>query len=393
MPQAGTRPAILTGRDTQLENFGVLLERMENGLVDQFPLIMGLRGVGKTVLLNAFEDLAVERGWRTHLAEPGPDVAFREIVAQWMKRTLPSLARGKPLLDRLRERFSALNAFSVSISSTGEVGVAVTAPPPAGVFDQALASDLTEIFLEIGYAASQRHTGAALFIDEVQMLKQNELAALIMALHRVAQKGLPVGFAAAGLPQLPKLVGNARSYAERLFDFVLIDRLNPEAARKAIEEPALTRNVQWSSNAIEEIVRLSDGYPFFLQQYAKFAWLYASDNKITESDVKESADDATQRLDIGFFETRLQRTTGRERQYLSVMSDLKSPYLTGEIAKRLGGTINRWSPVRNSLIEKGIIYSSSRGEIDFTVPHFAEFLKRRQKTTDIFESPMKKNRS
>jgi hypothetical protein len=291
-----------------------------------------------------------------------------------VRATLAGLAPKRTLRDRIKGRFASLHGFSVGIDSTGELTFKVDATFSSDEDD--LGDDLTTIFCELGEAASECGQGAVLLVDEIQFLRAQEFAPLLVALHRVVQKGLPIAFAGAGLPQLPKLVGEAKSYAERMFDFISIDRLKVNSANAALVEPARDRGVHWTDGALSAMLEFTDGYPFFLQQYAKYAWLHATEPEITEADVRSAATAALQKLDLGFFEVRLQRTTGQERRYLAAMASLEPPYRSRAIANVLGESTTGTSYTRDLLIRKGLIFSRVRGEVDFTVPHFADFISR-----------------
>jgi hypothetical protein len=376
-PGAGSTPEALTGRDEELEAFTALLARLERGRTEPAPLILGLRGVGKTVLLTEYEDIAAEHGWLVGKEEASPDTALPRLLAPWLRECFAELRPAKALKQRLQQRFARLQSFSVSVTPAGEFTFGFDLN--RDTTQDELSSDLTSIFLDLGEAAQARGQGCVFLLDEVQFVKPDEFAPLVTALHRVNQKRLPVAFVGAGLPQLPRLVGEAKSYTERYFDFTNIDKLPVDAARDAVVLPARARGVEWEEGALDALLKVSGGYPFFLQQYAKFAWLEAEQSPISARAVLAGQARATRKLDDGFFETRIQRVTDRERRYLLGMARLPGdgPYQSSSVAGSAGGTTQKFSDVRDTLIRKGLIYSPGPGTLDFTVPHFAAFMVRR----------------
>jgi hypothetical protein len=341
-------------------------------------LITGLRGVGKTVLLNTFEGIAKEMGFSTASSEITHGTAFRGLIARLARRALLSVSPLDSLKDRAKRAVAVFKAFKLRVPDGGpEITIDIAAA--LGQADSGdLGEDLADLFVALGEAAAEQETGVVFLLDEIQFLGKEELEALIAAIHRVSQRALPVTLVGAGLPQLPQLAGEAKSYAERLFDFPKIGSLSAEAARRALEEPATKEEARYAADAIEGILRFTEGYPYFLQEYGRQVWNIAAGPAITAADVAAAQRAVELELDSNFFAVRVARCTGAELDYLKAMASLgRGPYRSGEIATTLGkaGAPNV-APTRARLIEKGLIFSPDHGLNEFTVPQFDDFMRR-----------------
>ena len=372
-PNAGSRPPELAGREGEIEQFRVLLGRLQRGLTEQSIIARGLRGVGKTVLLNAFEDQAETSGFLTYYHELTPDTNLVEEIARDAGRALGRLSLSAKISARMRDALGHLTprrrvgpegfAFAVDLESADE---------------GAITADLTELLIQVGGTVQEKGAGIAFFLDELQFVEEVQYRALISALHRVNQKSLPIAVAAAALPQSPQLTGEARSYAERLFDFPVIASLDESAATAALVEPARRQGVEYSSAAVERALEWTAGYPFYIQQLGKHTWNQASDSPIDLAVIESAIPAAQAALDKSTYEVRVQRATERERRYMRAMAELgDGPYRSGQVAEKSGQTVTQASPVRQQLIAKGLIYATEDfGHIDFTVPRFGEFMQR-----------------
>jgi hypothetical protein len=375
-PGAGTKPPALTGRDNELERFRVLIGRLQADRHEKSMLITGLRGVGKTVLLNTFSEIATEAGWFGATTEIRQNTELSNVMARMTRRVLLEMSAVERLRDRARRALGILRAFVVRY---GEAEIRIDVDAIAGRADSGdPEDDVADLLLELGRIARAGGTGVAFFMDEVQFLDQADLEALIAALHRASQESLPVTVVGAGLPLLPRLVGEARSYAERLFDFRSIGSLDPAAARDALILPARQEDVVWEEGALEVVFGYSDGYPYFLQEYGKHAWLVAEQSPISAADVERAHPTVLNELDEGFFHVRIERATEAERKYMAAAADLgDGRQRSGAIATRLGyGSSSAISLTRESLLKKGLIYQPAHGYVDFTVPQFAAFIRR-----------------
>jgi AAA ATPase-like protein len=340
-------------------------------------LITGLRGVGKTVLLNTFEAIAEEQGFRTAKAEITHETEFRPLVARLARRALLAIGPAKRMKQRARRAAAIFKAFTLRTPEGLEIGVDVEALLGRGDSGD-LGDDLSDLFLALSEAAKEHETGVVFLLDEIQFLDQAELEALIAALDQVAQRELPLTLTGAGLPQLPALTGAAKSYAERLFRFPTIDRLDEQAARDALQLPAQAEGINYELAATNRIVELTDGYPYFLQEYGKHVWNAAAGPTITLGDVERAHDLVQLELDESFFQVRVSRATKAELAYLAAMASLGAgPHRSGEIAATLGRPgPESVAPTRARLIEKGLIYSPAYGLNEFTVPHFDAYIRR-----------------
>jgi hypothetical protein len=377
-PNAGARPPVLVGRDDQLETFDVLLDRLRRGHTEQSMLITGLRGVGKTVLLTAFEERARERSWTTVEAEITKNTDFGGRIAQLARRALFQLAPRRRWKDRAKRAASVLQSFQVTVAADGSVTAGMGVDPLEGAADSGeLAEDLTDLLVALGEAAAEHDTGVVFLFDEVHFLSTVGLEALIAALHKTVQRQLPITLVGAGLPQLPRLAGEAKSYAERLFKFPTIGQLNAAEARQALVEPAQELSVAYEDDAVQAIVTYTEGYPYFLQEYGNLLWDLTEEPPITLDDVESAQDAVEAKLDGSFFRVRAERTTELELRYMRAMAELgPEPQQAKAVAELLGRTSEQLGPTRSRLIDKGLLYTPGHGLAAFTVPQFDRFMRR-----------------
>ncbi|WP_435741858.1 ATP-binding protein [Nocardioides sp. SYSU DS0663] len=391
-PGAGQRPPELAGRDRELGQFEVTLERVASGRPERSMVLSGLRGVGKTVLLNALRSQAVQRAWGTGKIEARPDRSIRIPVAQAVHAAVREVAHRHRDPDRVDAVAGVLKAYAVRTTLPDRKGFAwtppVDVPATRGRADSGdLELDLLELFTDVGSLAGDLGVGIALFVDEMQDIPADELAALCGAVHEISQQGAPLVVVGAGLPHLPVALAASKSYAERLFRYVAVDRLPREMADRAWRVPAAGEGVEFEADALDELYRLTDGYPYFVQAYGKVVWDTAVGTPVTLEDVAEAAPLAEAELAIGFFGARYERATPAERDYMTAMADLGAdgaagvagdgPVPTAEVARHLGRKPQSLSPARDGLIKKGLVYSGERGSVAFTVPHFGKFLRAR----------------
>jgi hypothetical protein len=374
-PGAGTPPPALIGRDELIQRFGVTVRRAVEGRPGKSLMPIGLRGVGKTVLLNRFCEIARNEGLEVAFIEAPETGDFRMLLAVRLRKVLLELDRGaatKTVLRALR----ILKTFSLQLPDGSRIAIDVDAM--AGQADSGLlAEDLTDVIVAVGEAARERQAGLLLAIDEVQYLTGDELGALITALHRTAQLNLPVVLVGAGLPQLPGMAGEAKSYAERLFDFPEIGSLSTTEAAEALAIPAAELGVEFSAAALDLIVDEAHGYPYFLQEWGYHVWNDATASPITADDVQSIGPLVIDQLDRNFFLVRFDRLTPKEKEYLRAMAQLgPSPHRSGDIASTLRVKVESVAPRRSQLISKGMIFSPAHGDTAFTVPLFDEYLKR-----------------
>jgi hypothetical protein len=339
-------------------------------------IIRGQRGVGKTVPLNAFEDNAESEGFFTHYQELTPDTALINQIARDAQGALARLKLSPRTVARLRGVLEPL----ATIRLTGPEGFGL-AVDLRRADEGTIAGDLAELFLALGSAAEDKGSGVIFLLDEVQFAREVEYRALIGALHRATQKNMPISAAAAGLPQIPRLTGEARSYAERLFSFPVIAGLSMEDARGALVEPARQQHFVYEPGAVQHALDWTRGYPFYIQQLGKHAWNLAASSPITAENVKQAIPVAQEALDTSIYEVRVQRATAEERRYMRAMAELgEGPYRSGLVAGKLGHKTSEVSMVRQHLIDKGLIYASEDyGHIDFTIPRFDEFMRRNER--------------
>lgn len=378
-PNAGARPPALVGRDAELEGFEILLDRLRRGYPEQSMLITGLRGVGKTVLLGAFEDRALHSGWVTATAEITKNEDFGRRIGSLVRRALFQVAPKASWTERIRRAAGVLKSFSLTVSPDGSVTAGIDVDAVEGLADTGnLSDDLTDLLVALGEAAQDRNTGVVFLLDEVQFLRTIEFEALIAGLHRTVQRQLPITLVGAGLPQLPRLAGEAKSYAERLFNFPRIGQLSPPQAEAALAEPAADLGVTFDPGAIDVIVDYTEGYPYFIQEYGKIVWDLAPDEEPIARSVAEEAQRAVEdKLDESFFRVRAERTTELELQYLRAMAELGPGEKTaGEVAAVMNRTSEQLGPTRARLIEKGLLYTTGHGRGNFTVPQFDRYMRR-----------------
>lgn len=378
-PGAGSPPPELAGRDSILEQARVLLGRILAKRPEKSLLLTGLRGVGKTVLLNEIDRLAQSDGYRTILVEAHEGKPLAVLLAPHLRRLLFDLDRIAGAGDKVRRGIAVLKSFVGAIKiKVGDIDIGLDIEPEPGAADSGdLEVDLPSLFMAVGEAARERGVAVALLIDEIQYFSATELSALIMAMHKMQQRQLPVVLIAAGLPILPGLMGESKSYAERLFSFPDIGPLPEADAIKALQDPVREANEAFDPAALQEIFRLTRGYPYFLQEWGYQAWNHAAASPISLKVVHETSELVSKRLDENFFRVRFDRLTPREKKYLRAMAELgPGPHRTGDVADALGVKINTLGPVRASLIKKGMVYSPSHGDMAFTVPLFDEFMRR-----------------
>ncbi len=382
-PGAGQRPPELAGRNRELEQFAVTLERVAAGRPERSMVLSGLRGVGKTVLLNALRGQAVTRAWGTGKVEARPDRSVRIPVAQAVHAAVREVSHRHRDPDRVDRVAGVLKSFALRTQLADRKGLRWSPPVDAvavrGRADSGdLELDLVELFGDVASLAGDLGVGIALFVDEMQDIAVDELAALCGACHEISQQGAPLLVVGAGLPHLPVALAASKSYAERLFRYVSVDRLPREMAERAWRVPAATEDVTFEDSAIEELYALTDGYPYFVQAYGKVTWDAAVGSPITKADVAEAAPEAEAELAVGFFGARFDRATPAERDYMSAMADLGDGAVpTAEIAQHLSRRPQSLSPARDGLIKKGLVFSGERGSVAFTVPHFGRFLRSR----------------
>ncbi|OGR68863.1 MAG: AAA family ATPase [Elusimicrobia bacterium GWC2_61_19] len=378
-PGAGSPPPELVGRDAIIEKSKVLLGRVQQRRSEKSLLLVGLRGVGKTVLLNEIERLTNAAGYHTITLEAHEDKSLAALLAPHLRRVLFELDRMEGLSNKVKRGLGVLKSFIGSIKvKVAEVEFGIDIEPERGTADSGdLEVDLSNLFIAVAEAAQDRGTALAILIDEIQYFSSKELSALIMGMHKMQQRQLPLVLIGAGLPILTRLAGESKSYAERLFEFPAIGPLSETDATKALRDPVIRAGVDFSGEAIKEIYRLTQGYPYFIQEWGYQSWNHAEAAPITLSDVKRATKVVMQRLDENFFRVRFDRLTPREKEYLRAMAHLGSgPQRSGDIAEVLGVKMNSLGPTRGNLINKGMIYSPEYGDMAFTVPLFDEFMRR-----------------
>lgn len=378
-PGAGTPPPELAGRDELRETVRIALERVRAGRPTKSILMVGLRGVGKTVLLDKLRDDAAASGMETIRVEAPENRSLPAILAPQLRQTLLRLSRNEQAKELAQRALRGLAGFAKALKvKYQDIEVGMDFEPEPGLADNGdLEHDLQALLEVAGAAAKKAGTALVMFVDELQYVDEEQLASLITALHRSAQRSLPVVLLGAGLPQLPGKMGRAKSYAERLFDFPQIGPLSVEAARLAIRKPAAEQGVNVNEDALDQIIKETRGYPYFLQEWGKHSWDVATSSPITLADVKQATTSAIAALDESFFRVRFDRLTPLEKRYLRAMSDLGAgPHRSGDIAEKLGREVTSLGPTRSQLIVKGMIWSPSHGDTAFTVPLFDAFMKR-----------------
>jgi hypothetical protein len=373
---------VLTGRDVELAHLRSIISQLNAGATENHVLITGLRGVGKTVLLNEFEVLCQEAGWPAETKEIGRNSSVATLVGRVSRRALLQMSAKRRIGNRVKRAMSVLKAFEVTLP--GDVSFRFDVEAAVGQADSGdLADDLRDVLVAVGEAAAEAGLGFALIFDEMQNLTRDDYEALIMALHRANQKRLPVAFVGAGLPLIPALTAETKTYAERMFTYPSLGALEDVAAREALVAPARRQRVDWDENAIDHVLTYTAGYPYFLQQYGRRAWAQGDGRSITNSDVHAAQVVVEDYLDENFFEPRIGRLGAAERRYVSAMAALgDGPQRSAHVADRLRRTVNSVSPLRDGLINSAVIYAPRRGYVDFTVPHCASFVRRRYPLAD-----------
>jgi serine kinase of HPr protein (carbohydrate metabolism regulator) len=378
-PGAGSPPPELVGREGVLEDAAVLFARVQHGRAEKSLLLTGLRGVGKTVLLNEMRRSAEGVGYHTVFIEAHEDKTLAELLAPNLRSLLYELDRIEGAKEQIRRGLAVLKSFISSVKVTfDEVPVGLNLEPEKGTADSGdLELDLPDLLEVVAQAAQARGRSVALLIDEVQYFSEKELSALIMAMHRMQQRQLPLVLVGAGLPILPRLAGNSKSYAERLFQFPIIGALSVEDAAKAIELPITSEGAAIDPSAVAAIADITQGYPYFIQEWGYVVWNLAEASPITTEVVEQAKVYTLQRLDENFFRVRFDRLANNEKVFLRAMAGLgEGPYRMSDIAEAMGVKLKSLSPRRAKLLNKGMIYSPAYGELAFTVPLFGDFLKR-----------------
>ncbi|HEY4455833.1 MAG TPA: ATP-binding protein [Pseudonocardiaceae bacterium] len=383
-PGAGQRPPELAGRDRELDAFDVVLERVSRSRPERSLVLTGLRGVGKTVLLGELRSMAVRRGWGAGKIEARPEADLRRPLSAALHRAIRDLAVRHRAPDRVEGVLGVLKAFALRANPTDAKlrerwQPGIDAPAAVGRADSGdIEIDLVELFTDVAELAQDVGTGVALLIDEMQDLRPDDVSALCAACHELSQSGAPLVVVGAGLPHLPAVLSASKSYSERLFRYLRIDRLERDEADRAVLAPVERESAGIAPDALDALFEASSGYPYFIQAYGKAAWDAAPADPITAEDVLVAAPEAESELAVGFFGSRYERATPAEREYLRAMAELTEGRDEGagstDVAVFLGRKPSSLSPSRDSLIKKGLIYSAERGQIAFTVPHFGRFL-------------------
>jgi len=394
-PGAGQRPPELAGRDEQLSAFDVVLARVSAGRPERSLVLTGLRGVGKTVLLNALRSAAVRRQWGTGKLEARPDQSLRRPLSSALHQAVRELGHRDE--DSVSHVLGVVRSFAQRDAGPNDTlreqwNPGIDAPAVKGRADSGdIEIDLVELFTDLGGLAADEGKGIAVFIDEMQDLGPDDVSALCAATHEISQSGLPLIVVGAGLPHLPAVLSASKSYSERLFRYQRIDRLPREAADRALAAPAADEDAAYDVDALDAMYAATGGYPYFIQAYGKAVWDRAPRTPITAGDVAVAAPEAESELAVGFFGSRFERATPGERDYLRAMADAAvriaeageeeldeiESVSTADVAAALGKKPQSLSPARDALLKKGLIYASERGRIAFTVPHFGRYLRDR----------------
>jgi hypothetical protein len=382
-PGAGQRPPELAGRAKQLDAFDVVLERIARARPERSVMLTGLRGVGKTVLLNQLRSAAISRGWGTGKIEARPDQELRRPLSSALHMAVRAIASAHRNPEQVDDFLGILKAFA--LRATADRGMrerwqpGIDVPAVSGRADSGdIEIDLVELLLEASNLARDIGVGIAVFIDEMQDLGAADISAICGACHELSQDAAPLIVVGAGLPHLPAVLSASKSYSERLFSYHRIDRLDREAADQALIAPAEQEGVKFTDEALAALYQKTDGYPYFVQAYGKATWDQAPESPITADDVAVAAPSAEEELAVGFFGSRFERATPAEREYMRAMADLAGddgPVATAAVAAELGRKPASLSPARDGLIKKGLIFSAERGTIGFTVPHFGRYLR------------------
>ena len=383
-PGAGQRPPELAGRDRELDAFDVVLERVARGRPERSLVLTGLRGVGKTVLLGELRSMALHHGWGAGKVEARPDAALRRPLSAALHRAVRDLAVRHRAPDRVEHVLGVLKAFALR-AAPAEAKLrdrwqpGIDAPLVSGRADSGdMEIDLVELFSEVAELAGDVGSGVAVLIDEMQDLGPDDVSALCAACHELSQSRAPLVVVGAGLPHLPSVLSASKSYSERLFRYLRIDRLERADADRALTLPASWEDAKFEPEALDALFDASGGYPYFIQAYGKAAWDAAPTSPITTADVTVAAPEAEAELAVGFFGSRYERATPGEREYLRAMAECADgkdePVGTATVAEYLARKPSSLSPARDSLLKKGLVFSAQRGHIAFTVPHFGRYL-------------------
>lgn len=378
-PGAGAPPPELVGRDSITAQAKILLGRVKVGKSEKSFLLTGLRGVGKTVLLIEIQKIAEKLGFRTIFIETHEDKSLGHLIAPYLRSILYSLDRVAGFSKKAKRALSVLSGFVKSLKiSYGDFSIGLDLEPEHGMADSGdIEIDLPQLLVVIGELAQETGSAIAILIDEIQYLSKKELGALIMTMHKIQQRQLPIVLIGAGLPFLAGFAGESKSYAERLFNFPIIGKLSKEDAFKALSDPAESAGVTFNENALEKIYSMTEGYPYFLQEWGYKSWNHAQTSPISLETVESATKDVINQLDNNFFRVRFDRLTPGEREFLRAMASLgQGPYKAGEVAEILNAKISTLSMTRANLMKKGMIYSPSYGYIAFTVPLFDQFMFR-----------------
>jgi hypothetical protein len=378
-PGAGAPPPELAGRDELIERAAIALDRIRAGRSARSVVLYGLRGVGKTVLLNRIRLEAEAQGFISMRIEAPEERSLPALLVPALRAALLRLDRSAAAKAAVKKALGALTSFARALKlKYQDIEAELDFEPEAGVADSGdLDHDLADLLAATGAAAAGRETAMVMFVDELQYVPEAQLASLISALHSASQSQLPITMVAAGLPQLLGQMGRAKSYAERLFEFVPVDRLDDNAARAALVLPAEHEGAGFTEPAVAEILRQTRGFPYFLQEWGKHSWNVADETPIEAADARHATDQALAELDASFFRVRFDRLTPTEKRYMRAMAELgPGPHRSGDVADVLGRKVTTVAPLRNALIAKGMLYSPAHGDTAFTVPLFDGFMKR-----------------
>jgi hypothetical protein len=378
-PGAGAPPPELVGRQSILDQANLAMERIRLGRSASSLMIVGLRGVGKTVLLNKIGQISDEGGYLSEIIEIPEGRSLASVLVPTLRTIIIKLDRGEQINHLARKAFRTLRSFVSTVKvSYADVAISLDGEMEPGAADSGdIEGDIPVLLTSVGEAAKARKTAVALIIDELQYLEEREMSALIMSMHKISQRQLPLILIGAGLPQLVGLTGRSKSYSERLFDFPQAGALSVEDAMRALQGPAAQENARFTDAALNEIFRITEGYPYFIQEWGYQSWLAAPRSPIELEAVKIATPIALERLDRSFFRVRFDRLTPGEKRYLRAMAELGAgPHRSGDISAKMKAKVTSHGPVRASLITKGMIFSPQHGDTAFTVPLFDQFMKR-----------------
>jgi AAA+ ATPase superfamily predicted ATPase len=374
-PGAGRRPPYLAGRENEISEASLIIKKLKSNKVEKSMAIYGLRGVGKTVLLNEFQKIADQEGLLTEHVEISEKEDFRKMISRIIRKIILKISPIEKMKENVKNALRALKSFTLAIPDGPEFSLDID--KFIGHADSGnTTQDLIDLFISLGEAALEANKQICIFIDEVQYLENKDFSALLSALHRLNQKEYPILLMVAGLPQIAGLAGEAKSYAERLFNYIKIDSLVEEKAREALVTPVLAENVTFNEEALQYVLKKTGRYPYYIQAFGKEIW-DLGDNPISLTNAIGANEKFISQLDDGFFKVRLDRTTSGEKQMMKAMASIgKGPYKMSQVADKRGLKINSLSPHRSSLIKKGLIYSPDHNQIEFTVPLFDDFIRR-----------------